>query len=164
MAVDAFLLITDQSGDIKGESVDKSHAKLLQIRNFSFGVDNGSSAATGGGLGAGKATMRDFEFDVDNSTASPTLFQHCCDGTHCKSAVLYIRKAGGKPQDYYVWKFKDLIIKKFEVTCAEEIVEKIAFSFTAIYTEYKMQKPDGSLDSALNGGWDVKENDTWDGN
>ena len=163
MAVDAFLLITDQSGDIKGESVDSAHKGLLQIQNFSFGVENKSSVTTGGGLGAGKAEMRAFEFDVNNSTASPTIFQHCCDGSHCKGATLFIRKSGGKPQDYYIWKFKDLIITKFEVSCSEDIVEKVAFSFTAIHTEYKMQKPDGSLDSGLKGGWDVKLNAPWNG-
>jgi type VI secretion system secreted protein Hcp len=163
MSVDAFLKITDQAGDVKGESIDKAHEKLLQIRNFSFGVEATASASTGTGLGAGKAAMRQFEFDVDNSTASPTLFGHCCDGTHCKTAELYIRKAGGKPVDYYVWKFKDLVITKFEVSCSEEIVEKVAFAFTAIYCEYKAQKADGSLDSALKSGWDVKLNGPWAG-
>jgi len=163
MAVDAFLLINDQAGAVNGESIDTSHPKLLQIQNFSFGVELPASPGTGTGLGAGKANIRQFEFDVDNSTASPTLFQHACDGTHCKNATLYIRKAGGTPQDYYVWKFQDLVLTKFEVTCGESIVEKVAFAFTAIYCEYKAQKKDGSLDSALKGGWDVKLNAAWGG-
>ena len=78
MAVDAFLEITDQSGVIKGESKDDTHKELLQIRNFSFGVEATASAATGTGLGAGKATMKVFSFDVDNSTASPTIFKYAC--------------------------------------------------------------------------------------
>ncbi len=161
--VDAFLLITDQSGDIKGESKDDKHAALIQIQNFSFGVEMAASASIGTGLGAGKAIGKHFEFEVSNSTASPILFQHCCDGHHCKSATLYIRKAGGTPQDYYVWKFKELVITKFELTCSDDIVEKIAFAYTGIYCEYKPQKSDGSLDSALKGGWDVKLNKVWGG-
>ncbi len=166
MSVDAFLMITDQKGDIKAESSDKNHPKHLQIRNYSFGVKNEATASTGSGLGAGKADMEQFEFDMDNSTASPTIFQHCCDGTHCKSAVLYIRKSGGDdPKDYYIWKFKDLVITEFKVTIGSngEIEEHIAFAFTAVHCDYKMQKPDGSLDSALQGGWDVKQNGTWGG-
>src|SRR5690348_17335816 len=106
MAVDAFLEILDQSGPIKGECKDNVHKEKLQIRNFSFGVEATASAATGTGLGAGKATLKTFSFDVDNSTASPILFKYCCNGTHCKGATLYVRKAGGLPRDYYVWKFK----------------------------------------------------------
>jgi type VI secretion system secreted protein Hcp len=161
--VDAFLMITDQSGDIKGESKDDAHPKHLQIQNFKFGVELAASAATGTGMGAGKSVAKYFEFEVSNSAASPTLLQHCCDGTHCKGATLYVRKAGGKPQDYYVWKFKDLVITKFEIACSDDILEKIAFAYTAIYCEYKPQKEDGSLDSALKGGWDVKLNKPWGG-
>jgi len=70
----------------------------------------------------------------------------------CKSATLTSarrRHAAG----YYIWKFKDLLITKFEIACSDDIVEKIALRLTAIYCEYKPQKPDGSLDSALKGGW-----------
>lgn len=161
--IDAWLLITDQSGDIKNESTDSVHTGYLQIQNFSFGVELQSNSAIGTGLGAGKSVAKQFEFDINNSKASPVLFKHCCDGTHCKTAALYIRKAGGGAKDYYVWKFKDLVITKFEVTCSDDILEKIAFSFTAIWCEYKPQKPDGSLDSGVNGGWNVKENQPWGG-
>lgn len=161
--IDAFLEIEDQSGKIKGESKDDVHKEKMQIQNFSFGVDLTASPSIGTGLGAGKAVLKQFEFEVSNSIASPALFQHCCDGTHCKSATLFVRKAGGKPQDYYVWKFKDLVITKFEIACSDDIVEKIAFAYTMVYCEYKPQKEDGSLGSALNGGWDVKLNKNWGG-
>jgi len=163
MPVDAFLEITDQAGVIKGESKDDKHPDLLQIRNFEFGVEAKASAATGTGLGAGKAELKEFSFDVDNSIASPTLFKYSCNGTHCKSAILYVRKAGGKPQDYYVWKFKDLIITKFGLSCSEEIVEKVTFAYTALYCEYKPQNEKGELGSAQKGGWDVKLNKEWGG-
>jgi len=161
--IDAFLEINDQNGKIKGESIDDAHKELLQIQNFSFGVEMAASASIGTGLGAGKAQHKYFEFEVSNSTASPILFQHVCDGTHCKNATLYLRKAGGKPQDYYIWKFTDLIITKFEVSCSDDILEKIAFSYTQIACEYKPQKNDGSLGSGLKGGWDVKVNKPWQG-
>jgi len=165
MAVDCFLEIKDSSGNaVKGETNDSKHKELLQIRNFAFGVEATASAATGSGLGAGKANLKAFTFDVDNSIASPTLYKFCCNGTHCASATLYIRKAGGKPEDYYVWKFKDLVLTGFELACSEEIVEKITFVYTALYCEYKKQKPDGTLDnSAFKAGWDVKANAEWGG-
>jgi type VI secretion system secreted protein Hcp len=159
--IDAFLEITDQKGKIKGETLDSQHKGILQIHDFSFGVESAASAATGTGLGAGKAVPKVFEFKVANSTASPILFQYCCNGTHCKEATLFIRKAGGKPQDYYIWKFADLVITKFELACADDIEETVAFTFTKVACEYKPQKADGSLDSGLKGGWDVKGNADW---
>jgi type VI secretion system secreted protein Hcp len=161
--IDAFLEITDQSGKIKGESVDDKHKEKLQIFNFGFKVELEATPGVGTGLGAGKSVLKEFEFEVANSTASPTLLQHCCDGTHCKDATLYIRKAGGKPQDYYIWKFTDLVITKFDLNCSDDIVEKIAFAFTAVACEYKPQKADGSLGSGLKGGWDQKKNIVWAG-
>lgn len=161
--IDAFLEITDQQGKIVGESKDDVHPKLLQIENFSFGVESQASASTGTGLGAGKAVMKAFTFDVANSVASPTLFKHCCSGHHCKSAILYIRKAGGTPKDYYVWKFKDLVITGFELNCGVEIVEKLTLVYTSLYCEYKPQDEKGELGSALKGGWDVKVNKEWGG-
>ncbi|HVT79977.1 MAG TPA: type VI secretion system tube protein Hcp [Phycisphaerae bacterium] len=161
--IDAFLDLTDQKGRVKGESIDDQHKELLQIENFSFGVESQASAATGTGLGAGKAVMKNFSFDVQNSIASPTLFKHCCSGHHCPSAILYIRKAGGTPKDYYVWKFKDLVITGFELNCGVEIVEKITISYTGLYCEYKQQDAKGELGSAIKGGWDVKFNKEWTG-
>ena len=161
MAVDAFLELKDQSGVVKGESKDDKHPDLLQITNFSFGVEMQASAATGTGLGAGKATLNKFQFDVSNSKASPVLFKLCCTGAHCPSAKLYIRKAGGKPEDYYIWSFKELILTGFELSCSEDITEKISFAYTGLACEYKPQKQDGSLDSGIKAGWDVKANKEW---
>ena len=164
MAVDCFLEIVDVSKAIPGETTDSVHSGLLQIRNFSFGVEATASAATGSGLGAGKAILKAFSFDVDNSIASPILYKYCCNGFHCKTATLYVRKAGGKPLDYYVWKFKDLIITGFELSCGEEIVEKVTIAYTALYCEYKKQKQDGTLENtAYKAGWDVKINGEWNG-
>ena len=160
---DAFLEIIDQQGKIKGESKDDTHKEKIQIQNFSFGVELSASPTVGTGLGAGKAVLKEFEFEVNASTASPTLFQHCCEGHHCKSATLFVRKAGGKPQDFYVWKFTDLVFTKFEHTCSDDIVEKIAFAYTQVACEYKPQKEDGSLGSGLKGGWDQKVNKVWQG-
>jgi type VI secretion system secreted protein Hcp len=164
MAVDAFLEIHDKNGMIKGESLDKDHKDMLQIRNFSFGVEATASPATGTGLGAGKATLKAFSFDVDNSIASPTLYKFCCNGTHCPKAKLHIRKAGGTPQDYYIWTFKDLIITGFELSPGEEIVEKITLTYTALHCEYHQQLADGGVDKkAQEAGYDVKVNREWDG-
>lgn len=157
--IDAFLEIIDSSGNaIAGESLDSKHKNLLQIRDFSFGVTMKASVETGTGLGAGKCEMKEFEFTVSNSKASPTLLEYCCNGDHCQKATLYIRKATGKQDDYYIWTFKELIITNFGLSCSEDIGEKINFAYTAIACEYKQQKQDGSLMAGVKAGWDAKEN------
>ncbi len=164
MALDAFLEITDQKGKIKGESLDDTHKELIQIHDFSFGVENTASAGTGTGLGAGKATLNVFSFKVANSIASPVLLSHCCSGHHCKEATLYVRKSGGTPKDFYIWKFGDLLITKFELASGDEIEESVEFAYTKISCEYKQQKADGSVaSSGPKGGWDVKVNKEWQG-
>jgi type VI secretion system secreted protein Hcp len=159
--IDAFLELYDQSGMVKTEALDDKHKEKLQIQNFSFGVEMVSSGTTGTGHGAGKATIKTFSFDVSNSKASPTLFKYACNGTPFKKATLYIRKAGGKPQDYYIWNFEELIITSFELNCADDIVEKVTMAFSGIHAEYKPQKKDGTLDSGIKAGWHIKQNKEW---
>ena len=160
MAVDAFLEILDSGGTaIEGESKDSAHEKLLQIRNFEFGVSMKADPTVGSGLGGGKAEFKEFTFDVDNSKASPVLFRYCCNGEHCQKAVLYVRKPGGKQQDYYIWTFKELSITNFGISCSENIVEKISFLYTALACEYRVQDQKGQIaKSGLKAGWDVKLN------
>jgi type VI secretion system secreted protein Hcp len=159
--IDAFLELHDQSGMVKSECIDDKHKDKLQIQNFSFGVEMVSSGQTGTGHGAGKCQAKAFSFDVSNSKASPTLFKYCCNGTHFKKATLYIRKAGGKPQDYYIWNFEELLCTGFELNCGDDIVEKITLAFSGIHTEYKPQKKDGSLDSSIKAGHHIKKNVDW---
>lgn len=161
--VDAFLEIVDSAGNaIEGESGDDKHGKLLQISNFGFGVEMTSSASTGQGLGAGKAMLKTFSFDVANSKASPVLFKYTCNGDHCQKATLYIRKAGGTQQDYYIWNFKELLLVGFELSCGEDIVEKVTFAYTGVSCEYRTQDQKGQVSkSGLKAGWDVKKNIEW---
>ena len=74
MAVDAYLEIKDDSGVIKCEAKDSKHDGLLPIRDYGFGVENGSKSSGTSGMGAGKVLMNKFAFKVDNSKASPVLF------------------------------------------------------------------------------------------
>src|SRR5262245_252183 len=135
MAVDAFLEIFDSKGNaIEGESLDKTHSKKLQIRNFAFGVEMKHSAEVGTGLGAGKVELKLFSFEFANSKASPILLKNCCAGDHCQKAILSIRKAGTGQHDYYIWTFQELLITGFELSCSEDITEKITFAYTGIHS------------------------------
>ena len=56
-AVDYFLKIDG----IQGESQDKTHKNEIQIESFSWGATQSGTATHGGGMGAGKVQMQDFQ-------------------------------------------------------------------------------------------------------
>jgi type VI secretion system secreted protein Hcp len=157
--IDAFLYLEDQKGAVKGETKDKAHKDLIQVHDFSFGAAAAASVGTGTGLGAGKVMLHEFVFHVHASKASPVLFDDLCRGAHCPKATLFIRKAGGKPQDFYVWKFEDLICTGFELNCSDDIIETVSFAYAKVSVSYSPQKADGSLDSAVEASYDQKVND-----
>lgn len=141
-AADFFLKIDG----IPGESKDKTHPNEIQLQSWSFGQSNSGTFASGGGGGAGKVSMQDFNFVKHTDKASPKLFQACANGEHIKSAVLTCRKAGTVPQEYMKVTFFDFLVSSFNFSGTDlEPVESISFNFAGIRMEYREQKADGTL-------------------
>jgi type VI secretion system secreted protein Hcp len=156
-AFDAFLEIDG----IKGESQDSKHKDKIELQAYSFGVSQpGAGFSTGGGGGAGKATFQDFNFSKRCDKATPLLFAACAQGTHIKKAQLVLRKAGDKQQDYFIVDFTDVLISSQALSgqgSGDPIpTESISFNFTSLKMSYSPQKADGSLDTAVVRGYDVK--------
>ena len=85
----------------------------------------------------------------------------CANGTHIKKATLSVRKQGGEQLVYYKVTLEDLVISSYVsggASGAGDIQEEFALSFAKVKFEYKPQKADQSLDSAIEGGWDIKRN------
>jgi type VI secretion system secreted protein Hcp len=147
---------------IKGESRDDKIKDTLEIESFSWGVTNTGSAASGGGGGAGKASFQDISFTTRVNKASPLLMLACATGQHIKKAVLHVRKAGGEQQEYYTMNFADLLISSYMSGGSAGgdalPVDQFSLNFSSVKFEYKPQKPDGGLDSAVTAGYDLKAN------
>lgn len=155
MAVDMFLKIEG----IEGESKDDKMKGQIHIESFSFGVEQVGTSDSGGGLGAGKAKFEDFEFTMPTQKASPKIYAACAAGKHIKSAVLSIRKAGGKQDVFLKHTFSDLLISSFRTANGEpQPIDTVKFNFVKLQTEYKEQKTDGSLGGAVTAGYDLKAN------
>jgi type VI secretion system secreted protein Hcp len=158
MASDYLLMIEG----IKGESRDEKHKDTLEIESFSWGATNQGSFSAGGGGGAGKVSYQDIHFTTRVNKASPLLMLACATGQHIKKAVLTVRKAGGDQQDYYVLNFTDLLVSSYQSGGSSGSdalpVDQFSLNFATIKFEYKPQKPDGSLDSAVTAGYDLKAN------
>jgi type VI secretion system secreted protein Hcp len=158
MAVDYFLKIEG----IPGESKDSKHKGEIELVSFSWGETNPLAGGIGGGGSAGKVQIQDFSFTKRIDKSSPKLFLACAKGDHFKEAILVARKAGGPQQEFFKYRFTDVVISSYQTggsAQAEDApLDQISFGFGKIQVEYRPQKPDGSLDAPIKAGWDVVQN------
>jgi type VI secretion system secreted protein Hcp len=148
---------------IKGETADSKMGPkgAIDVLSWSWGESNSGTAGFGGGDGAGKVVMQDFHFTKRADKASPSLMLYCATGTHVKKAVLSARKAGKEQQTFLTFTLSDVIISSFQTGGSNGDVipvEQVSLNFGKIEWEYKPQKPDGSLEAALKGGYDQAKN------
>jgi type VI secretion system secreted protein Hcp len=108
--VDYFLKIDG----IAGESQDAKHKGEIEIESFSWGVSQTGAHAAGGGGGAGKVHFHDLTITKTVDKASPNLFLKCASGEHIKQAVLTVRKAGERQEDFLRVTFSDVLISSFQ--------------------------------------------------
>ena len=154
MASDYFLEIDG----IKGEATDASHKDQIQLQSWSWGESQTGSFAANAGGGAGKVSMQDFHFSMSTNKASPELMISCATGKHIAKALLTCRKAGEKQQEFFKVSFTDLLISSYQVGGGGDVpTDQISFNFATVKFEYAPQKADGSLDTPVIRGYDVKQ-------
>ena len=155
--VDYFLKIDG----IPGESADAKHPGEIDLMSFSWGETNSGTPGQGGGSGAGKVSAQDFAFVKKVDKASPVLFMKCATGEHIKSAIVTARKAGGKQEDYLIFKMSDVLISSYQTggSAGSDIVptEQFSIAFVKLELAYKEQKADGSLGGEVKQGYDFKK-------
>ena len=158
MAVDMFLKITD----VKGESKDSKHSGEIQIESFSWGATQLGASSHGTGAGAGKVSMQDFHFVMNNNSASPSLFLFCANGKHLKEATLTCRKAGGKQENFLIVKMSDVLISSYQTGGSsgggETPTDQISLNYTKIEIDALIQDEKGITKSAGKKWWDMKTN------
>lgn len=154
--VDYFLKIDG----IEGESQDSKHKGEIEIESFSWGAAQMGTASHGGGMGAGKVQMQDFNFSMRVNKATPKLFLACARGDHIKNAILTCRKAGKEQQEYLKVTFTDILVSSYSAggSAGGGVVpmDQISLNFTKVEFEYKEQKPDGTLGGAIKAHYDMK--------
>lgn len=158
MAQGDFYLKIDE---IEGESKDDNHKNWIDVLSWSWGESNAGAHAMGGGGGAGKVSMQDFNFAMTVNKATPKLMLACATGKHIKDATLVARKAGGKQEMYLTITMTDVLVSSYQTggsTGGGLPMENVSLNFSKIEYEYRPQKPDGSMDSPVKVGYDVKAN------
>src|SRR5437868_15299716 len=156
-AVDFFLKIEG----VDGESTDDKHKGEIDIESFSWGVTQSGTHGGGGGGGAGKASFQDLHFHTTVNKSSPKLFLACATGEHFKKAVLTCRKAGKEQQEYMKVTLSDCLVSSYQDGGGSGGVlptDQFSLNYAKIEIEYKPQKADGTLDSAVKAGYDLGAN------
>jgi type VI secretion system secreted protein Hcp len=127
--------LTRRSKPIGTLTLDLASSRLsFEIFSWSFGASQGSSTGTGGGTG--KSSVRDIAVTKKQDKASTKLFQLCATGTHIKSALLAVRKAGSGPVAYLKYTFHSVTISSYSVSSGgDRPSETISLNFTKI--EYR---------------------------
>ena len=157
MSVDYFLKIDG----ITGESADAKHKNEIQLEAFSWGETNPApSGGGGGGGGAGKVHVQDFSFTSRFNKSSPQLMLACAKGQHLKLATFTVRREGKAQQEFLVIKLTDVLVTSYQTGGTSDVLpmDQISLAFSKVEMEYRPQKPDGSLDTPIKAGWDVKQN------
>ena len=145
---------------IKGESQDSKHKGEIDVDSFTWGVHNGHSMGHGGGGGAGKVSFHDISITKSADASTPSLMTACAKGTHIKSGVLTVRKAGGEQEEFYKIQLSQIMVSSITNTGANGGVpsEMVSLNFGEIKFDYKEQKSEGSLGGVVHFGWDIKQN------
>lgn len=156
MAIDMFIKIDG----IEGESQDAVHTNEIKLESMAWGAANTGSFADGTGGGAGKVSFSDLTCAKTLDKASPILYLSCSTGKHIPKAVLTVRKAGGKQEDYFKVTMSDVMISSVQDSGHAQgdiPMETFALNFAKIEFAYKPQLADGTLDAAITSGYDLKK-------
>jgi len=152
-ALDYFLRIDT----IKGESSDSKHKGEIDVLEWSWGVSNAGSGVGGGGASRPVFSAFSWEQGVDSSFVP--LFLGAANGTHFKSALLTVRRAGKEQQEFFKMTLGDVLITDLESHAGSDgVAVSAAMSYGKIEMVYKPQNADGTLGSEVKGGWNIREN------
>jgi type VI secretion system secreted protein Hcp len=150
-----------QIGDLKGESRDKVHVGKIDVLAWSWGASNSGSAHDGGGAGSGKANVQDLSFTKYIDKCSPSLMLACCQGSHYDTALLIVRKAGGKPLEYLKITLTEVLITSVSTGGSggeDRLTENVALNFAKVKVDYVEQKADGTEGDKPTMTFDVAQN------
>ena len=155
-ADDVFLKIPG----ILGESTDSKHKDEIVLLSYSQSFTN---PVTGGGAAAGRVNCGAVKVTKVVDKSSPLLIAGVATGTHYASAVITFRKAGEQPVEYYTVTLSDVLLDAITQTDASPadattILERVSMSAAKFRFEYRPQKADGSIGTAVTFGWDCEAN------
>ena len=157
MAMDQFIKI----GSLKGEAKDKAHKDEIDVLSWNWGLTSNGSFHSGGGGGAGKASVQDLTFTHYIDKASPELILACMNGKHLEWATLLVRKSGEKPLDYFMIDMEPVIVTGVSTGGShgeDRPIETVTLHFGKVEIYYVEQTPTGKGGAKIQMNWNIAEN------
>ncbi len=136
----------------------------IEIQSFSWGVENTASPNPGSGGGSGKASFSSFSIVKKVDKSSPVLFTTAASGKPIPSATVTLTKRNNDkgPQPFLTYKLEGILIGMLVYDAVgqaqDQPQESLSLNFQKITQSYIGQKPDGSPDTPVIGGWDIGKN------
>ena len=103
---------------VQGESEDAKHRNEIDVQSFSWGGHHSGGTSTGGGAGAGSATLHEVHVVTRLNAASPRLLERLADGEHIPDARLVLRRGGLRPVEFLTLNLEDVTVSSYRVTTA----------------------------------------------
>ena len=149
-----------QIDDIKGEATERSHKDWITINSFSWGINNSGSVGAGGGASSGKAILSPFSWTQFLDMSVPPMFVGVASGKHYSKATLDVQNiAAGTAGVYFQMVFEDVLLTSLNISGAGDIPGVFgALEYSKVTMTYRQQKADGSFNTPIIGGWDLKKN------
>jgi type VI secretion system secreted protein Hcp len=152
-----------QIDGITGESQDSRHRDEIEVLCFSWGESQRAPVQSGLGAGVGQVRVKDLEVTAHVSKASPKLMVACANGRKIAKARLICCLSGVDDAEFLVINLSHVLVSGYHVAGTAGGVgtmptDEIALNFRDIKIEYRARRPDGSLESAITGEWNVQEN------
>ncbi|OZI43045.1 Hcp family type VI secretion system effector [Bordetella genomosp. 4] len=157
MSVDMFMKIDGANG----ESKDANHKNWTDIISFSWGATQPGNMASGGGLGAGKASFNDLHVVARIDKAAPAVMKHCASGKHLSKIELSVCKAGGQQIEYTKITLEDVLVSSVQLTGElnqESVTVNFAFQAAKVKQQYWEQTEQGGKGAESVVAWDIKKN------
>src|SRR5690606_37667573 len=144
-----------------GESKDANHKNWSDIISFSWGATQPGNMASGGGLGAGKASFNDLHVVARIDKAAPAVMKHCASGKHLSKIELSVCKAGGQQIEYTKSTVEDVLVAAVQLAAepkSEGVVVNHAFPAAKVKQQYREQAEQGGKGAESLVAWDIKQN------
>lgn len=157
MSVDMFMKIDGANG----ESKDANHKNWTDIVSFSWGATQPGNMASGGGMGAGKASFNDLHVVARIDKAAPAVMKHCASGKHLSKIELSVCKAGGQQIEYTKITLEDVLVSSVQLTGElnqESVTVNFAFQAAKVKQQYWEQTEQGGKGAESVVAWDIKKN------
>jgi len=149
LAGTSFLLEAD---GFQGEATNAKFSKAIDVLAWSWGASNADGRSP---------RFQDISFTKYIDRTSPSLMEYVGTAQTIPWAKLHVIKSGETEQEYLRLCFTGLHVKSVSSGGSfgeDRLTENVTFSYETIVQRYAQQKPDGSLDQAIEGSWDTTKN------